>query len=316
MAFPASVKELHRSRERVMHLKLNGRPPMMVGRKIFEVAHADADAAEIAAWEDTWTHGEVEMDARSVTVKPREGKDGSKDLLVIDYDGFDLSIFAAGRVSISNISAESTTAVSDLTEIEVEGVLLPIRGAPDKDGYVYYVESGAKETKLTTMLRLNTGIPRADFSLEVLGYAGRVNAAGFMGLDAGKVLVLGVEVPRYFLVDQNTKVVPVSYLMGISNEVWLTETRLTRATHEVSYEAVKKYNSAGEWWSDEFWEETYWAPDGIDEVDNPEDAMKRTVIKVRRDMTYGDSATPGVKKILTRTPHTQPFTFLSGLLWW
>jgi len=320
MAMPASSKELSRSRYRESHTRTRWK-----GKRIWQVDLADADVAENVVWAEPWTLGNLIMTPTKVRVKPNYLP--TKALITALYEGLDPQAFPEGSATISSIQAkvqvewEERTSVThpDDGEVPVKGEINNPIGSPSH-GIFYRIVKGASHVpRIVTTFRLNTGIRRSNFSLEgdIIERSAKRNAAPFLGADAGTILLIGGEVPEWFLIGGDDTVVPMSYLMAYRSDGWPTTISVQKYRKVIKYAAIEK-----DWRDADQYDKTnplydsgykkgdpmeWWGKDGK-EVSEEADAETREVIST---LSIGDPV-----EVVEIEDNTDVFSYLAGLLWW
>lgn len=217
MTMPASAKEMFRSRERSRdyNWKFNG-------KRLWSVDHADLAAAEVAGWGELWAVGDYTMRPRWCGVTPRH-LSGGRGQVEVQYEGFDMQFFPQGQATVSYFSSKTSSQWREWTQVKVGNSVYSLVDEPAKGiPFVRIVKGPTGSPVASTMIALHTGIRRRDFGLTSVlkDCEGAINASVWQGFPAGTLMVIGVEVPQYFVVDDPDSVVPISYVLSYLAGGW------------------------------------------------------------------------------------------------
>ncbi len=303
MALPASATELYHSSERVSSRK-QGALAEVVGKKLYDIAPADLATGEAAAWDETWSIAGATIYPDKVVGRPGKGGTPGTDSMAITFRGWDLSNFPVGGATVSTLSAKTLLKGVERRTGEYDGSTKALNTFPDSNGFTYLITDGAfLDYTPETVIEINTGIRRADFSLDILDGAGLLNAGVFMGRDPQTLLIAGVNIPRAFLVDADSEVIPVTYVLWYRSSKWPIDIKVEQYKDYVVFEPLAAFDSGGEI-------EGYYAED---HTVVGTDASAATVAwrGVTRRRASNAFTTSNVVSLDSET-----FTFLAGLLWW
>jgi hypothetical protein len=311
MALPTGCTELYRSRRRVRTRQASLNKVSV--QQLFECLPAYTDAAEIAFGGSTdvglWQQAQTKL---TVEVSPRGGKTPGTDLITVCYEYWDLSAFPVGSATVTSISARATLNLRERTWCidPNTGETLVFNGSPDKYGYTYKAVDGAmEEADTTTTFSINTGIPRANFSIAMIAdIAGKINANAFLGLPANTVLCIGCQIPNALLVDAATVVVPLSYILSYNPKKWFKTVTYQTYRDVITFEPVHKYVdgvSVG-----------YYAKDEVTFTSEVTNNTMYRAVQNRLPLLYANG-TPITHEATVTSGDIGTFNFLQGLVtWW
>ena len=301
MAISTHAIELYSSRKRI-RAKQKGALITVEGKRVWNVPQSELATAEAAAWDETWEVADATLEVTSVTSEPYVGVTPGKSKLTALYRGYDLTNFPIGGATVSTLSAKSLLKTEPTKEVFYDSKIVAVDAPEDANGLIYSIVGGAFYRHVPeTVIQINTGVRREDFSLDLLDGANRINAGTFMGRPKWTLLIAGVTVPKAFLVDEDAQVIPVTYDLWYREDTWPWSADVQAYKDYVTVEKLVRLNAAGV-------EEGWWTPAGA--FTDDEDAAGTT--KTVRRVPYGSVR-------LWSPVHdmdTSTFTKLAGLLWW
>ena len=306
MAFPSSAKELYHSRT---HSRKGWYE--WQGRKIWECDTADADDTETEVWVTWWGT----MLPRRVAVDPHARV--GKAVLTADYytTGYNPVSHPVGKATLSVELASQVQARSEIED--AWGGVIDLSGKPDEQGFFHRVVEGSRlKRQWLTRVRVNTALARADIDWDtVLNAKGKTNASalGWIGnAPTGTMLLVGAIIPRYFLLDEDATIVPISYTMYHSATGWpaqivvqkyrqlATRVRIEADWYDEADVEVDESLTLGD--------PKAWYDEDGETVTVEADGELRSVVKIE---TIGSSQT-----VLEISPDIATFSYLGGLLSW
>lgn len=311
MAMPTSAILLKRSGTRHVYRTT------WTGWKKYQVDVADATDAENAAWSLGW---EVSAGNGAVmTMMPSQvdvdiDYAPGKALITIYYEGVNMAAFPQNSATISVISSEVKLQWVEKESVTIEEndaiITVPIGGPLLNDaslGRVFYsiVEGSKVRPEAITTIALHTGIPRGSFSMDnIIALAGKVNVSIFLGADPGTMMLVGAQVPKYFVIGESTEVVPVTYILAYRAAGWGgMGTKVMKYRERLEYVALEAD------WDETTGEPTAWWDEYDSEVDDITFAKKVPVI---RATPLWDTA----KEAMVLEEDEATFATLKGLLSW
>ena len=298
MAWPASAVEVYHSRQR------SGRDRShFVGVRKWECAKDDEDDAEDYRWANrSWAVNDHVMRMTGLDVDPRARV--GKALLVGHYETlYNPATHPVGRATIAMVVG------GDKTRVLKDVFGNPIWSQPGTDGkFVRPIDGDNFKWDSITIIKLRTAYPYAKLRWStILAAQNTYNKDALPNLGgaaAGTLLLMGAKIPNYYLLDNDSSIVPIEYFLAYKVSKWSAPIWCQKFRRIVSVEpAVATIDEDGD-------PELYWsaAGDHSETVDNVADAYHHAVT---RDKDYDNPVPRWVYK-----DDTTEFEHLAGLLAW
>jgi len=252
---------------------------------------------------------ELLLSPKGVAVDPhyRPGK----TLVVVAYEIlYNPVTHPIGRATISVETGREATDVASYKRLDVEhpeAETIHVGGKPGTDGTFHTAVSNRPLFKYSTIVTVHTAYRRGDIDwTRIFGACGKtnLNALPYLGnAAAGTMMLTGAEIPKYFLLDSTSAIVPVSYRMLYREEGWDTKVSIQKYKRLVTADPV-----VATWDEDTGEPETYYPKDWGTPITLT--SLARYSAHTR-DVPIGDAFT-----VDAVTGDTATFSHLNGLLAW
>lgn len=228
MALPANWYELRHSRRR------KGKDvEMWRGVRIFSGPSASVDDAETEMWNSdgsyfSWTVNSHVMRVTEVDIIEDDPKFPGNSRIIVGY----ITNYNPASHPLSGATLSITSRGRIVKALEDFSLKRKIESKPDEGGNFYKPVRGSNfRIEHTTVFVVKTAYEQGGIQWGVISNkVGKVNSNEMtkLGISPGEALLIKASIPKYFLYDSTTTIVPIDYYFWKNDEGWNKQLKVGR----------------------------------------------------------------------------------------